>query len=67
MSERCATCHYWRNKQDTWAKSGLCKRFPPSNSADARPEWKQPITVHDQWCGEYKPAQAAPEATPVAP
>lgn len=57
VSERCETCHYWRDQlmaqnvgrfgSDIIAKH--CKRYPKSRAK-----------MHDDWCGEWRERERDP-------
>jgi hypothetical protein len=57
----CASCLFWNNETQfgdeiTW---GFCRRYPPRSGTDAEGDdvalW--PMTVADNWCGEWKASQ----------
>ena len=52
--DSCSSCCYWKNTtaaggyDERW---GQCRRCPPPTSG---PNTQWPLTVADDWCGEYR-------------
>ena len=61
---------------------GTCKRYPPQRAIEntallhanggepplafSQREWQQPVTIHTDWCAEFKPcANGAPTDAPI--
>jgi hypothetical protein len=52
--ETCASCRFFL-MDDPKAEAGYCRRFPPVIlSADEGTTVSQPVSMPDDWCGEYK-------------
>jgi hypothetical protein len=62
----CAACRFWNTRMEGEFK-GACHRFPPQvvqgrgdRPPNAHPKWAPrpehyfPMTMHDQWCGEFQ-------------
>lgn len=53
----CETCQYY----DARESLAVCRRDPPIDNAEGKGIW--PAISKTDWCGEYKPAPAAPCAS----
>lgn len=65
-AERCETCRFNDGER------GYCHRFPPVRSADPHPVahgdtdgWCWPITIPEDWCGEWKAKASMPPSSPI--
>lgn len=72
MSAACEYCRFWVTRSSTDMR-GACHRYPPlivqgrmTPPSHARPDWVPrpehyfPMTMHDQWCGEFQPIPQQP-------
>ncbi len=61
----CRNCLFWDQVEPpTWTSTcsvtwtGWCHRFPPiyrNNEVTSEEDYWQPITRHNDWCGEFQP------------
>ena len=55
----CGSCKFWLTLSGPPPEQGLCRRFPPQRDPYHQPidpanvPWTYPITVPNEWCGEY--------------
>ena len=65
MSEQCDGCRFWRLKEPLEGEykivKGECKRYAPYSRVP--PNWviPHPITLPDDWCGEFEAIRKAEE------
>lgn len=68
--ERCETCKFWGASTpivlgDVKIHNALCRRFPHAvRGPEMAPRDRQPLTSHDDWCGEWR---GKGELTPPEP
>ena len=57
--QECSNCKFWvpEGNMDAEGKvDGRCKRYPPRPwcfFGEEDPEYVQPFTMEDEWCGEW--------------
>lgn len=68
MSESCENCRFWE-KGDKQLEISACRRYPPVHAGHPIDdqtelhqwfEFRQPITGHTDWCGEWQADKEVP-------
>lgn len=52
----CGSCKFWEVIEETNGGTGSCHRYPPTKSPDTDDLLGDffPVTLVDDWCGEYR-------------
>lgn len=64
----CKKCHWWQQYSLPWNADhpdnlGECRRYPPQVNGEQQGAW--PLTLEQEWCGEFSPATVQRE--PIKP
>jgi hypothetical protein len=68
----CQACRFWHRRYNAGQTKAECRRWPPQTVSgrttpppNAHPNWQPrpehyfPMTMLDQWCGEFQPREGS--------